>query len=74
MPLLIMLAVLAAGPPAAPEKAADAKPKMVCRTETPTGSRFSRRVCMTAEEATAQSDASKKAFETLRNRPSTPTR
>jgi hypothetical protein len=74
MPLLLLLAALAAEPPAAPAKAGEEKPKMVCRTETPTGSRFSKRVCMTAEEAEARSEASKKAFETLRNRPNTPTR
>lgn len=46
---------------------ADLKPgqrrtKMVCRVETPTGSRFGKRVCMTQEDIARRTEESERGF------------
>jgi hypothetical protein len=77
MSLLLILSAalaLAEAPQEAAKPAEAEKPKLVCRKEVETGTRFSRRICRTAEEWQAEAEASKKTLEGIRNRPNTPTR
>jgi hypothetical protein len=43
--------------------------RMVCRQETKTGSRFTRRTCMRASEWAARAEAARRAFSEVQNRP-----
>ncbi len=43
-------------------KPGERKVKMVCRTETPTGSRFGKRVCMTVQDFQRRQEESRKGL------------
>ena len=56
------VATPAAPPPvAAPVKAGAKEEKLVCKYEAETGSRFSKKVCMTPSQARARRDEARKA-------------
>ncbi len=48
--------------PAAPAKSQVKEEKLVCKYEAETGSRFSKKVCMTPSQAAARRDAARKAL------------
>ena len=67
--MLISILLLAmAGEPAAAGPKTD-KPKLVCARETPTGSRFSKTVCRSPEEARRRTEEHRRAMEETINRP-----
>ena len=51
----------APAPVAAPDKADAKEEKLVCKYEAETGSRFSKKVCMTPSQARARRDEARKA-------------
>jgi len=76
--MLVLASVLAAAEPAPPEtraaptqaaapasralKPGQRKVKMVCKTEVDTGTRFGKRVCMSAEDLERQASESQNGF------------
>lgn len=68
MILLFLLAALAAEAAAPEPTAKPEKPKLVCRQETPTGTRFAKKVCMTPEDAKRRAEGSRRSFDEMQNR------
>ena len=65
--LLAQAGPAAPAPPAAAAKpAAPEKPKQICRTEIQTGSKFSKRMCLTADEWKAMEASARDQSEAMR--------
>jgi hypothetical protein len=74
LPGLFALALLVAPetpPPPPPKTAAatPAKPRIVCREETPTGTRFAKRVCRPAEDWDARAERARDDIRAIQSAP-----
>lgn len=67
MTLLLVLAAIA-GEPTPADQAKPEKPKLICREEIPTGTRFPKKVCETPEEAKRRVEGSRRSFDEMQNR------